>query len=382
MDNTHGPAREESGLIRCQVLPAAAWRQVEPAWTAVFDASRSQSFFMSPEWVGAWLATFGDVTKSDVLLFDDAGEPVGAAILASRLTRIGLVPVRQLYFHTAGEPRHEGVAVEHVFPLAVRPRQDDVFASLMYRVRERDWDELLLSGVDEASLYRFQTALPDAAIETEWRPTYQVDLNKLRASHARYESVLSKNSRDQLRRSLRLYGARGEIIVRFAATADEAHAMLGELAVLHRQRWEERGEPGAFATARWRDFHTRLIERAFPRGGVQLIRVSAGDTTIGLLYNFVQGSTVSFYQSGFRYEDDNKLKPGLVTHAVCIQACLDMGFDLYDFLAGDPDGSRYKGSLSTHVVQLAWSVLRRPTARTRLVAAMRRAKHRLVRLRR
>ncbi len=97
-----------------------------------------------------------------------------------------------------------------------------------------------------------------------------------------------------------------------------------------------------------------------------------------MLYNFVHQGTVYFYQSGFRYEEDNRLKPGHVTHALVIQACLDRGLDSYDFLASQASGSRYKQSLATDTRRLAWTVLRRPTVRTHLVSALRRLK-RLVR---
>jgi CelD/BcsL family acetyltransferase involved in cellulose biosynthesis len=99
--------------------------------------------------------------------------------------------------------------------------------------------------------------------------------------------------------------------------------------------------------------------------------VSAGGATIGLLYNFVHQGNVAFYQSGLRYEGDNRLKPGNVTHALVIQACLEQGLDSYDFLTGAPSGSRYKQSLATDTSPLAWTVLRRPTVQTQILSALR-----------
>ena len=363
--------------LTSRVVPAGAWNEVEPAWSAVFAASAARSFFLSPEWVGAWLETYGTALHAEVALFEDGGSPVGAAVLASRVTRLGFVPLRRLYFHTAGEPDADSAAVEHVAPLCRPERSGAVLLALGALVRARTWDELVLSGISEAGLEQLSHAVPGLAVETEWRPTYLVDLARLRSSGARYDSVLSRNTRDQLKRSLKLYRARGEPALRFAATPDEALALPAELGALHQARWEARGGSGAFASAHWRAFHERLIARAFPRGGVQLARVSVGDATVGLLYNFVQDGTVAFYQSGFRYEEDNRLKPGLVTHALVIQECIDQGLDVYDFLAGDPAGSRYKESLSTGTVNVAWSVIRRPTMRSRVVAALRRIKRRL-----
>ena len=47
--------------------------------------------------------------------------------------------------------------------------------------------------------------------------------------------------------------------------------------------------------------------------------------------------------SALQYEDDPKVKPGLVCHALCIQDHLQGQKSVYDFLAGD---SRYKQSLA------------------------------------
>ena len=90
---------------------------------------------------------------------------------------------------------------------------------------------------------------------------------------------------------------------------------------------------------------------------------------------------VAFYQSGFNYEDDNRLKPGLVTHALVVQSCIEQGYDVYDFLAGGPAGERYKESLSTDASRLAWCVIRRPTIRNRVVSWLRSLKRRLITVR-
>ena len=70
------------------------------------------------------------------------------------------------------------------------------------------------------------------------------------------------------------------------------------------------------------------------RRRVDLLRVRAGDTTVGCLYNFVSRGDVSFYQSGLAYETDGKLKPGLVCHALAIDHAARAGHRWYDFLAG------------------------------------------------
>jgi CelD/BcsL family acetyltransferase involved in cellulose biosynthesis len=142
---------------------------------------------------------------------------------------------------------------------------------------------------------------------------------------------------------------------------------------MHQSRWTNRGEEGAFAPGRRLEFHRALIRHAYAKGSIHLLRVSAGGQTIGILYNFVQDGTIYFFQSGFNYCGDRRLKPGLATHACAIQYCLDNGFSKYDFLVGD---ARYKRSLAKHSAPLAWVVFPRPTSKTIVIDSLRFLKRR------
>jgi CelD/BcsL family acetyltransferase involved in cellulose biosynthesis len=353
------------------------WNAVEAVWAKLAGATPGRTCFVGPAWVGAWLATFGPVLAPEVVLFESGDEPTGAALLVSRTVRRGLLPLRQIHLHTSGEDAGDGVAVEYVSLVCEPKHADEVHAALGALLAGRSWDELVLKGVTEETLSRFTRLFPGFEVETEWRPTYTVDLARLRSEGRTYEETLSHNTRAQLRQSRNRYAERGPLALHFAASTGEALAWLAELGALHQARWSARGEVGAFASTRWRAFHDRLVSAAFPAGGVQLARMCAGDHLIGLLYNLVENGRVAFYQSGFRYEDDNRLKPGLVTHALVVQACLERRHDVYDFLAGGPDGERYKKSLATDTSLLAWCVVRRPTLRNRIASALRGVKHRL-----
>ena len=170
----------------------------------------------------------------------------------------------------------------------------------------------------------------------------RVDLAAVRASGRPYVATLGPNTRSQIRRACRLYDERGGLRLDAAQDVDEALAYFAAAGPLHQARWEARGKPGAFASPHYVDFHQRLIRAAWSSGAVDLLRVSAGDEPIGYLYNFVHRGTVYFYLSALRYEADNRLKPGLVTHALAIQHYVDRGLATYDFMAG---ASRYKASL-------------------------------------
>ena len=77
-----------------------------------------------------------------------------------------------------------------------------------------------------------------------------------------------------------------------------------------------------------------------------------------------------FYQSGLATFRDNRCRPGLAAHGLCMQACLERGLEEYDFLEGE---SRYKRGLSNTERELVWGSGRRGVGRWLLLDARRAA---------
>ncbi len=195
-----------------------------------------------------------------------------------------------------------------------------------------------------------------------------MDLARLRDSGGDHLRAVSRNTREQIRRSLTRYRERGEVTVTAAQTPDEAQAMFEEMLVLHDARWHAVGKGGGFASPLRRQFHRAFVRRGVAEGHAQLLRVAAGDRVIGVLYNLVANGKVNFYQSGLQYEDDKHLKPGLVAHHLAIEHCLALGCCEYDFLMSKPGEGRYKESLSNASRQLGWVTLYRGGWRQRYFA--------------
>jgi CelD/BcsL family acetyltransferase involved in cellulose biosynthesis len=92
---------------------------------------------------------------------------------------------------------------------------------------------------------------------------------------------------------------------------------------------------------------------------------------VGILYNYVVQRKVFFYQSGFTYLSDNRVKPGLVTHTEAINYYLGRSLDEYDFLAGD---SQYKQSLSNAERHMQWLTFDGDTLRVRFISRLKAAR--------
>ena len=208
------------------------------------------------------------------------------------------------------------------------------------------------------------------------RPAYRIDLDAVRNSGQDYLAGLGKNTRARIRKAIRHYGA-DRLRLEVADSRERSRSWLDRLRDLHQHHWQSKGQSGAFSSDAINRFHDSLVEDCHDNGTIRLLRISAGSTLLGYLYNFVYQGQVHFYQSAFNYEHA-RLSPGLLCHYLAIQHYLGEGARTYDFLAGD---SRYKRSLSNQQYEMRWILLQRDRLRFRLERRMRLAKHMLVRRR-
>ncbi|WP_207540670.1 GNAT family N-acetyltransferase [Sabulicella rubraurantiaca] len=246
----------------------------------------------------------------------------------------------------------DSVYVERNGPLLASDAPMALGRSMMEAaLRRTGWGRLVLPGVVAGCLP--QTGLA-------WRrrtvPAPVLELEPIRQAGGDPLSLVSANTRQQIRRSLRAYGKRGAVRLEEAASLDEAETWLSRLAELHTASWNRRGKPGAFAAPSFLRFHRSLLGRGFLRGETELLRLSAGPDEVGYLYNFRHKGRVLAYQSGFMDADlAPQEKPGLLAHALAIQQAASRGDREYDFLAGDQRYKRNLGGISQPLEWVEWA---------------------------
>jgi len=357
-------------MIEVVAIAAAERSRIRDVWSGLEAASRP-SYFLSWAWVETWLDALPDTAPVALHVVRRGGAPVAAFFVGARTRwRHHIVRSRSLHWNQTGFNEFDEICIEYngIVHDGAPPPLAEIVAQLP------GWDEIYLRALDADSPLARGASAPDGArLRVDGRkPSPLVDLARVRDA-GDYLKLLGSSTRSQIRRAQKLYGARGKLALEVAATPAEAAAIFDELVALHRRSWAERGEPGAFVPF-VHDFHRRLIERRFSAGEIQLLRVRAGNTTVGCLYNFVCRGEVSFYQSGLTYETDGKLKPGLVCHALAIEHAARAGHGHYDFLAGD---SRYKQSLATGARELVWLRIQKPRLQFAIEDAARSVRDRL-----
>lgn len=347
-----------------------------PAWTALGERWRAletrsdASFFQSWSWVGSHAAArFPDPW----LLTAEEGGRIVALGLFNR--RASWPWAAQLWLGESGRPALDMIHVEHNGLLLARDAPPGLLAMLLAWLLRRG--SVVLGGVDAA--HAAAAAQVPAVRRDLAHPAraHVVDLAAVRAAPGGHLALLSANARQQIRRSLRRYGQAGPLRVDRAASLDQARAHLAALGRLHQETWTRRGQPGAFANPDFVAFHAALLEAAWPRGEIDLLRVAAqdeegGQQVLGYLYNFVWRGRVANYQSGFDYAAAASAhqKPGLTCHHLAVEMYAAEGQGIYDLLAGN---DRYKSSLANGGEALHWFELLPPTSLPGLVHRLRQA---------
>ncbi len=366
------------GAFEVAVEPLTDIARLGEAWRDL-EAHAAASFFLSWHWIGCWLESI-DVQPM-VLVARLSGRIVGLGLLhLRRQRRHGVFTVPTLYLNKTGDEAQDVITIEYNDILADRAVAPAVRRACLAHLLEsgridgQRWDELAWGGAHESLGEELsQLGYPWRLIAEA--PSAAVDLEAVRASGRPFLAHLSANTRHQIRRAIALYEERGPLRLETARTVDQGLRLFAEAGALHQARWTARGQPGAFAFPFYIAFHERLIRRCLPAGTVELVRVSAGEQPIGYLYNLLYRGTAYYYFSGFLYEPDNRLKPGLVTHCLCIKRHLERGMRTYDFMGGD---NRYKTSLGQPGPAIIAAAIQQPRLLLALEGRLRRLKHLLI----
>ncbi len=347
--------------------------RLETSWKEL-EARATHSFYLSWLWIGTWLRHLPEGAQPHVLVARASSKIVGLAIICRRRAwSFGPHAGARWLLNETGDTRFDRLCIEYNNILSERSMADAIIVACLEALthRLRHSDQLVLSGIDpDLELAACRTA-GRAGLVTEVKQADTarwIDFAKVRQQGGNYRATLGRNTRQAVSRALRLYAERGPVELRIMETTTEALAAFDLLEAFHQSRW---GRKGSFANPGFRPFHEELIARGVPMGAVRISRTTAGDQTIGVLYNFVHDGRVLNYQSGFLYERDRRLKPGLISHVLSIEDSIARGERGYDFLAGS---AGHKSHLANAEHAMKWIAIGRDSPERRIETKLRRAK--------
>ncbi len=311
------------------------WKDLEPNCHA--------SFFQSWYWIDPWL-TIASKHVTPVI-FKSGDKIVGICFVGRGKSKdYRVLSFRTLYLFQTGVEELDAITGEYnnllVLPeyavAASRAFMNFCMRSPKFSKTER----VMIMRMPENLLPQFND---DAYSLKIFRNDEAVVIHLAGAKEEK--DLFSKSFLTKIRRSIKFYEEKyGSVQFERADSATQAQNWFAELGKLNQSRFRKLGQTSAWDRKELVRMHRALLDRYFHKGAAEVIRVKAGEKVLGYLYNFLYRGRVYFYMSGLEFEQDNKAKPGLMTHYFCSLNHWKNGMEFYDFMAGD---YRYKYEMGT-----------------------------------
>lgn len=318
------------------------------------------SVFLSTAWMAPWLSTVSTSAPLYTLRFHTQNDQlVGMGFITEAVVRRRrFFTIHQLSLNEA-ETGGNKFIIEYNTLLHDPVYRDDVFHSFFDFLANSAlrFDELRINAAEPAAIHNAAqhcTNFGLRLIEDETSMACFTRLGEFASDPDRYLAALSKNKREQIRRSIKYYNQFGEPDIRYAADEDERLDFFRRLGELHQQYWISKGRAGSFANKKWVTFHEKII-CDHPTHS-QLIRIAFGEHVLGYLYNLIDRNIAYSMQSGFNYSDDKNDRPGIISHFLVTNDYIRKGMTRYEYLAGE---AQYKHSLSNDQGRFSWYLIQK-----------------------
>lgn len=331
------------------------FNQLRKHWRRI-QSTKNVPFFLTWSWIKVWIDTYAP--EYLVITAEFNNEVVAIGLLTySREFRHKFVFSRQLRLHQMGDPDMDQIWMEYNDFLCLEEHQVKAVNACLKALQHDmfEWDEIVMSMMSLSRGQEITRSYENAFIDVH-RTCYAANLSNIRKSDKTYLESLRANTRYQIRRSTDLYREKfGEAELQVARNKDEAVDFFREAGPLHMERWDDSGYQNSLFVR----FHENLI-RESEGHQIDLIRLRFGSTTIAVMYYHIVDKRVFFYLHGLKYDNDSKLKPGLVAHSLASQYYLEAGMDTYDYMGGY---SQYKLQLAERIEDLVTVFIQKPKLR-------------------
>ncbi len=354
-----------------KVQLCASWAELETfaaRWERLLASSPRASTFVTREWLGAWWTAFAPGRRLVALLFlDPAGELLGLALLYQDVLEgpLGL-GLDRLRFVGDGSNDSDGL------DFVVRPGNERSCTDAFLSWFERQ------SGAEVCELNTFESDSPTAGWlmrglkERGWANdvfTHPRLVIPLPASWEDYLARLSRDERWRIASHRRKLEKKYRVRIRRCTDETDLPRDLDTLFRLHQKRWEQRGEPGTFASEARRQFYGDVGRRFLARHWLEFWLLEVDDQPLAAQFCFRYGDTLHLLQEGFD-PDYAKDRLGSVLRAHVLRQAISEGTRRYDFLGGSADGKMRWDPETWEYLDLHFA---RPASRGGLYLDLRRA---------
>lgn len=307
--------------------------ELELIWKELESESQNDSFFISWYWISTWLSV---VNGSPFLLMATENDRVVALGLFYE-GKVSLGPFKKKiwWLNKTGNQAYDQVWIEY---------NDLLFSSHLTEVQ--------MSSIRQAPItqkghknqevhFDLTECAPSSSQHKSSTKGYLTLLND-GTKEIDFFSAFSRNTRQQINRSLKLLKEKGEVKLLIES---KSISFFETLCSKHREQWGSSLWGSGFDNPYFLAFHKALHNNE----NTKVLAFSINGDVLALGYYFLYKKRVSFYLSAIDKFDDNRIKVGLAFHYLAMKHFQKQGYEVYDFLGGD---ARYKKSMSSRSYQL------------------------------
>lgn len=149
-----------------------------------------------------------------------------------------------------------------------------------------------------------------------------------------YLQSLSKERRKKIRRMQRRYVDSGEAVLHTARDKAQLDTAREILIDLHQRRRQMLGEPGCFASPRYRSFQEEVLPRLLADSQLGLHWVEFEGRPVAAEYHLHGDRIVYCYQGGIAPQD-MAISPGQIATLLTFKQAIEQGYEAFDLLRGN-----------------------------------------------
>ena len=301
-------------------------------WDTLLKKSRSDTVFLTWEWMYTWWESFQKNKYLFILtVYDENRNLVGIAPLCMDKKKITGIPVLNYIKFLGTMP----ISSDHLdFIISQGREKETLMAIINYLFQESKWDFCLLSNIPSTSLTSksLRKIMGNRPFQSEISqvcpyiplPTRIEDFN----------SSLSGNMRNTIKRKKRSlhrkYDGFELVIWEDPEEIDDAMTKLFEL---HEKRWMLVKHKGNFAKDDVRGFHKKIARTFLNSDMLRLYFLRVQGNDVATLYTFKYNNNLFYYQGGWDPEWSTERVGNILTNLV-IEDSIKNGYSEYDFLRG------------------------------------------------
>ncbi len=304
-------------------------------WSALLRKSRSDTLFLTWEWMYTWWECFQENRQLLILtVYDESDKLVAIAPLHINKKKIGGILVLKYVKFLGTLP----VSSDHLDFIISKGEERKVLVAIVeYLFQERRWDYCLLTNIPATSL------TGRLLKEIMGKRPFQSEISQvcpyipLPGQIEEFYLSLSSNMRNTIkrrRRNLQKNYNGFELVT--LENPDEIDDAMERLFILHQKKWMAVKHEGNFARSDVRDFHKKIAGTFLNSDMLRLYFLRVQGKDVAALYTFKYDNKLFYYQGGWDPEWSKDRVGSILTNLV-IEDAIIKRFSEYDFLRGTED---------------------------------------------